>query len=126
HNVARTGSRKAVAANARREYQQKLARREEEAQGWIQRFDLNRSNKLEKEELAQLLEFLYPRYSPTSEAVDYLITKATGVSAFSMSLKGDVDGGVDRFNVRATVKEYRAHIREQVRQIVTPLLRFVA
>eukprot|EP00327_Prymnesium_parvum_P007506 CAMPEP_0182816602 /NCGR_PEP_ID=MMETSP0006_2-20121128/11023_1 /TAXON_ID=97485 /ORGANISM="Prymnesium parvum, Strain Texoma1" /LENGTH=465 /DNA_ID=CAMNT_0024942901 /DNA_START=266 /DNA_END=1663 /DNA_ORIENTATION=+ len=111
--VTRGGTRKEIAAKNRKRYVDQLAREEAEVESWFRDFDWNRSNKLEKDELMALLKHLNPRHEPTPEAIDYLITKATEISTYSMHLKGDANSGVDRGNIRMVLKQYRAHIREQ-------------
>lgn len=111
------GSKSQLAAHNRKRYMERLAREEAEVQEWFKRFDVNRSNKLERPELEALLTFLNPRHPPTSEALDYILEKSTEISSFSMHIKGDANGAVDRASVRAALNRYRAHVREQVGEV---------
>ena len=61
---------------------------------WIEQFDVNRSGALEREELRSLLTHLHPDSPPDDRALDLLITQATEIRSYTVTLKGDPHGAV--------------------------------
>ena len=62
---------------------------------WMAQFDVNKSGRLERPELAALLTHIHPQKEPPQERIlDMLITQATEVRTYSMHLPGDPSGAV--------------------------------
>lgn len=95
---------------AEKERQQQLAA---EIDGWFEKFDFNEDGKLQREELAALLEHLEGR-PPTAENLDFLLEKATAIETYSVRIGGDKHGAVTWHQARETVGRYHEYCRDQV------------
>ena len=99
---APSARRKAPGALSRRDRErmlvQKEAHRRQQAgqiRRWIEEFDKTGSGRLERDELAALLQHLHPEVgAPAPEALDILIEKATEVRTYTMHLQGNKNGAI--------------------------------
>ena len=88
------------------------ARQQQRQMGqWLQRFDLNKTGRLERDELGELLTFLHPEVgNPSREALDLLITQATEIRTYTMHVKGDPNGSVGAGELMAVVSGYAMYL----------------
>ena len=98
-------------SEAHAQRQEKLRAQLEE---WFQKFDANGDGQFQRDELRQLLIFLYPNNpAPAEETIDLLIERATAIETASLKVRGNKDGAVSRNELLETVLRYRDHIAEQ-------------
>jgi hypothetical protein len=91
--------------------QVQLRAQQQQVRMWIERFDVNKSGRLEREELSALLESLHPEVgSPDSKALDLLITQATEVRTYSMHMRGDPNGAVGPNILMQVVNGYSMYV----------------
>lgn len=77
---------------------------------WMKQYDINESGKLERDELCALLSSLHPDSPPDARALDLLITQATEIQTYSMSLKGDPNGAVGPDSLMAVTCGYATYV----------------
>lgn len=78
---------------------------------WISEFDANGTGKLERHELASLLQHLHPEAGqPRTEALDLLITRATELKTYTMNIHGDPNGAVGSDMLHAVVSGYSMYL----------------
>ena len=78
---------------------------------WIAQYGWPGSGKLERHELAALLQHLHPEAGePDPRALDLLIVQATEVRAFSLHLKGDPNGAVGHEMLMPVVSGYSTYL----------------
>ena len=69
--------------------------------------------RFQRDELRQLLNFLYPQAEASEERIDELVERATRMESSSLTLPGNKNGSVSRSDLFATVMRYRDHLSEQ-------------
>ena len=105
------------APSARKRARHHAARMQQRAQqqlqvnAWIQQYGWPGSGRLERDELAVLLQHLHQEAGvPDPRALDLLIIQATEVRAFSLTLKGDPNGAVSKEQLMAVVSGYSTYL----------------
>ena len=84
---------------------------EEQVRRWIDQFDANCSGRLERNELAALLEHLHPEAGrPKEEALDILISNATEVRTYTMHLQGNRNAAIAPDKLIAVVSGYAMYL----------------
>mmetsp|Transcript_15806 Transcript_15806/g.40112 ORF Transcript_15806/g.40112 Transcript_15806/m.40112 type:complete len:209 (-) Transcript_15806:96-722(-) len=86
---------------------------ESQLQGWMEQFDVDKNNRLDREELSRLLTHLQPDYPPTSEMLDHLCVKASEIRNHTTTIAGRADASIPWHDVRATVVRYLDYCKEQ-------------
>lgn len=109
--IAKAKKRMKVLKERDKERQEKLRAQLED---WFEKFDTNGDGVFQRDELRQLLIFLFPNNTaPAEETIDLLIIRATEIETSSLKVRGNKDGAVSRNELLETVLRYRDHIGEQ-------------
>jgi Ca2+-binding EF-hand superfamily protein len=91
--------------------QEKLRAQLEE---WFEKFDSNGDGQFQRDELRELLIYLFPNNTaPAEETIDLLMIRATEIETSSLKVRGNKDGAVSRNELLETVLRYRDHIAEE-------------
>ena len=78
---------------------------------WLRQFDVNRSGRLERDELAALLQHVHPEAgTPKAEALDLLIMRATELRTYTITMPGDPHGAVRGEMLTAVVSGYSLYL----------------